>query len=226
MAEVASRSEQLAKLRQIAQPAATPKTPPETAQASAAGVTGDELLRQQQANSAEREALVGGHRQAELTGNEPPIVDPSTIKVDDRSTKDADGVIRDENGDIIYGVYISNNEHMMQLALYDRDDRPIFVPFTNHTLVVRDEHLYKQIEDNMRRNAAYSSQIIRADYRSALMLLEMAARTQKEAAQIGAMGTPLVRAAESIRAANMAFFKQDILDGVAPGSSTRALTQG
>jgi len=168
----------------------------------------------------EADALIGRARQAELPDEGAQrIINPRDLKVEDGSSRGEDGILRDENGQRIFGVYLALGEHQLQLALYDRQGHPIFLPFTNNTLIIRDENLYEQIEENLKVHPTYQAQMMRCSYKEAKMLLELAARTQRETAQVGAMAAPLVRVAEGMRQRNMQFFKQDIASGLEPGTT-------
>lgn len=130
-------------------------------------------------------------------------------------TAEIQAAVNDADFKDVIGVYLSVVEHQPQLVLFDEDGHPIMVPFVNHTLIVRDQHIYEQIERNMRQNPVYRTQIARCTSEQAKMILETVKRTQREIATTGPVSTPLVRAMESIRNGTMAIAKQEIMDRVA-----------
>jgi hypothetical protein len=122
--------------------------------------------------------------------------------------------VRDDDFKDVLGVYLSVVEHQPQLVLHDEEGHPIMVPFVNHTLIVRSQHIHTQIERNMQQNPVYRSQMTRCSPEQARMILETIKRTQREIATTGPVSTPLVRAVEAIRANTLATAKQEIMDKV------------
>ncbi len=224
MTEEISRSQQLkAKLAESkAQTQATsPTSPQPQAQVTIPAMNLSDASAQLHA-AQEADALIGRSRQAELPDEGiQRVINPRDLKIEDGSYRGEDGILRDESGQQIYGVYISLGEHSLQLALFDQQGHPIFLPFTNNTLIIRDRNLYDQIEENLRVHPTYQTQMIRCSYNEAKMLLEIAARTQRETAQVGAMSAPLVRVAEGMRQRNIQFLKQDIASGLEPGATAQ-----